>query len=297
MKERWKWLVPGALALAGLALAGLGLWWSTACSPRDRALARIQRAGSIRIGYAVEAPYVFLDSHGKLTGEEVELARVVAARLSLRIEWLQTEFRSLIPELEAGQFDAVVAGMFITPERARRVSFSEPTFRVRQALLVQAGNPHRLHAYEDVIEHPRLKLAVMAGAVEEELVRRLGVPADQLIVVPDALTGRVAVESSLAGGLALSSPTVRFMARQRGLGLTEIAEPFEPPGSPGGPLTGFGAVAFRARDDDLQQAWNRELIGFLGSAGHRRLLARFGFGDDELSLGVTTAEILSPGAR
>jgi polar amino acid transport system substrate-binding protein len=293
MQQRWIWLV-----LAGLATAGTLYWWFTVPSQFGSTLARIQQEGVIRIGYAVEAPYVFLNAKGELAGAEIEVARIVAARLAIpRIEWCQTEFGSLITELEAGRFDAIAAGMFITPERARRVSFSEPTFRVSQALLVRAGNPHEFHAYEDVAKPPLIKIAVLHGSIEEAMIRQMGVPETGIVAVSDALTGRVAVESGLAGGLALSSPTVRFMVRQQMLGLTEVAQPFSQPALADSRLTGFGAVVFRKTDDDLRQAWNRQLREFIGSAEHRGLFAEFGFSDHDLPAGLTTAEILSSGAK
>jgi Bacterial extracellular solute-binding proteins, family 3 len=104
---------------------------------RDQSLTRLQQEGTIRIGYAVEAPYAFLKPGGEVTGESPKVAKQIVARPGIRrIEWRQSEFGSLISGLESGRFDVIAAGMFITPERAQRVSFSEPTFHVQQGLLV-----------------------------------------------------------------------------------------------------------------------------------------------------------------
>lgn len=294
MKQKhWIWLAPVVLAAV---VAGLLAFRPPV--PPGVTLARIEREGVIRIGCAPEAPYVFLDARGTFTGEEIEVAKIIASRMGIRrIEWCQTDFGSLIPELEAGRFDVIAAGMFITAERARRVIFSEPTFRVRNALLVRTGNPHGLHSHEDIIRQSQVKIAVLHGSIEEAMIRKIGVPDDRISVVPDALTGRVAVESGLVDCLALSSPTVRFMARQQNLGLSEIAQPFVVPVSNDARHVGFGANAFRKADDDLRVAWNRHLRAFLGSAEHRRLLAEFGFSDDELPGEITTSEILSSGAK
>ncbi|MHB8095023.1 MAG: transporter substrate-binding domain-containing protein [Candidatus Aminicenantales bacterium] len=267
--------------------------WLGVRSPGDGSWSRIRREGIIRIGYAVEAPYVFLDGQGNPTGAEFDVAGRIAGRMGIpRIEWIQTDFSSLIADLEEGHFDAIVAGMFITPERGRRVIFSEPTFRVSQAFLVRAGNPRGLHAYEDAVRNREVRIAVLSGSIEEEAIRRLGVPEARIVVVPDALTGRVAVESDLAEGLALSVPTVRFMARRQMLGLTEVADPFEQPIALGR-FAGFGGVAFGKTDRRLCREWNRALGGFVGSADHRGILALYGLGDEILPGNVTTAEILS----
>jgi len=263
----------------------------------ETSLERIQREGVIRIGYAIEAPYVYLSADGTMAGFEYETSQAIAARLEIgRVEWVQTEFGSLIAELEAGRFDVSAAGMFITPERARLVDFSEPTFHVRQALLVQAGNPFDLHAYADVPRHPEIRIAVLRGSIEADLLRESGVLETQIVSVPDALTGRVAVETGVVAGLALSMPTIQWITQQQSLGQTETAQPFTQPSLPSGQLIGFGAAAFRKTDQPLRQAWNQQLQHFIGSPEHLSILNRYGLGEADLPGSVTTAMILSAGS-
>lgn len=261
---------------------------------RDRSLTSLQRAGVIRIGYAVEPPYIFLKPGGEVTGAEAEVARKVVADLGIqRIAWRLTEFERLISELEAARVDAIVAGMFITPERAARVRFSEPTFHVQQGLLVASGNPHQLHSYAQVAAMPEVKIAVISGAIEADLLEQLGASRAQLVSAPDALTGRVAVETGAVDGLALSALTIRWMALQDQLGRTEMARPFVQDDIVNEQYLGYGAVAFRQGDDQLRAAWNQALQQFIGTPQHLDLIAPFGFSDAELPGSVTTEELLS----
>lgn len=89
------------------------------------------------------------------------------------------------------------------------------------------GNPRQLHSYLQASTLKDIKIAVISGVVEETLLRRMGLSDRQLVLVSDALTGRVAVESGVADGLALSSPTIQWMALREQLGKTEMARPFE----------------------------------------------------------------------
>lgn len=127
---------PFPMILIGAFLALLLVFRAT----RDDSLDRLRSKGTITIGYAVEAPYAFLTPDGTVTGEAPEIAKVMASRLGIgHIAWRQVEFGSLLAELEAGRIDVIAAGMFITPKRADRASFSLPTFRVREGLLVPRG--------------------------------------------------------------------------------------------------------------------------------------------------------------
>ncbi len=245
----------------------------------------------LRIGYAVEAPYAFV-VNGTVTGEAPEVARHVATRLGLAdIEWRVMDFDALIRELEEGRIDVIAAGMFITPERARRVAFSEPTFQVGPGLLVARGNPLDLHSYADLAAKGDIKAAVLSGSVEEALLWRKGLPEERMVRVPDAQTGRAAVNSGLVQALALSMPTVRWLARNDPSGRTEPAEPFSI--APAMAAVSHGGFAFRPGDDALRAAWDEELRRFIGSPEHQALVAAFGFSADDLPR-MTTREVLAP---
>jgi len=270
-------LLSAAAAIALAAIVSVLAW------TRDRSLDRARTVG-IRIGYAVEPPYAFVTDAGEVTGEAPEVARVVAKRLGIRrVTWEVSEFGALLPELIAGRFDVVAAGVFITPEREREVSFSAPTFRVRQALLVQRGNPLGLHTYGDAVSRPEVRVAAIDGSVEAGLLRTLGLQEDRLVLVPDARAGQRALQAGLVGGLALSSPAVRWLALNDRLGSTEPASPFAAPATELVGQLGHGAVVFQKGDVALRRAWNRELAAFLGTPEHQRLVGRFGFTSAELA--------------
>ncbi|GAK54050.1 extracellular solute-binding protein family 3 [Candidatus Moduliflexus flocculans] len=286
MPKRKRMMMTGALIFAMAALIAWG-----AFERRDQSFARLQRANVIHIGYAVEAPFAFLEA-GDVTGAFPEIAKRVANALGIaRIEWMQADFDALIPALEAGRIDVIAAGLFITQERAQRVAFSEPVIRVQQSLLVQKGNPRGLHSYQAAATRADVSIAVIAGAVEETILRQIGVPDAQIIVVPDALTGHVAVKSGMVDGLALSAPTIRWMALRSPLTSTEVAAPFEQPDLPFFKKIGYAAFAIRQTDRRLLSAWNRAQSDLMKEGDYLALLTAFGFDETELPENITTKEL------
>lgn len=279
-----------ALAVViGLALAGIFFWSPWA---QDRSLDKLRSAGSIRIGYAIEAPYAYLKPGGEIAGSEVIVAQMISKQLGIaHIEWQVYEFNQLIPALRNGQVDAIAAGMFITPERARLVSFSEPTFHVRQGLLVFKGNPKKLHSYADAVVQPNIKIAVLSGSVEQQILHELGMSTERIIEVPDALTGQTAVETQTVDGFALSTISLRWMKLQNQQTNSEVAEPFTFAGK--NQYLGYGAIVFRKEDTQLQTAWNAEMKSWIGSQQHLETIASFGMTLTEMPGTTTTQEILS----
>lgn len=275
-----------AAATAALGLVSLGAGAVQAQSTLERA----QEDGFIRVGFANEAPYGYATADGRLTGEAPEIAKAVLARLGIEeVDGVLTEFGSLIPGLRARRFDIIAAGMFVNPQRCGQVLFSEPTYGIGQAFLVQEGNPKGISTYDDVAANEEVTLAVMAGAVEMGYATDSGVPRDRITTLPDPATGLAAVQSGRADAFALTSLAIGQLVENAGEGAgVERAEPFSM--IAGENTKGHGAFAFRPGDEDLRDAFNAELADFIGSEEHLALVAEFGFTEAELPE-LTTAEL------
>ncbi|MDQ2065745.1 transporter substrate-binding domain-containing protein [Xinfangfangia sp. CPCC 101601] len=89
------------------------------------AAAQAQDAIKIATEGAYE-PYNYIDqATGALVGFEVDLAAEICARAALSCEVIQNEWDSIIPNLQSGNYDAIMAGMSITEERQKVITFSE----------------------------------------------------------------------------------------------------------------------------------------------------------------------------
>jgi len=235
----------------------------------------------IIIGYAVEPPYAYV-SAGNITGESPEVARKIVERIGIPcIIWRQTDFGSLIPELEAGKIDVIASGMFISDDRLQEISFSYPSFRVKQGLLVKSGNPSGIHSYKEAVDTNNITISVLADSIEEKTFHELGMPEERLIIVPDNPTGRASVETGKAAGFALSTPSIRWLA-SRSSGKLEEAHPFYQTDIPALRTYGYGAFGFRKQDRALISAWNSMMQDYIGCENHLNLISRFGFSNEEV---------------
>lgn len=252
----------------------------------ETTLEKAKRQGYIRIGFANEAPFGYATPEGKLTGEAPEVAEAILAKMGIpEIDGVLTEFGSLIPGIQAGRFDIIAAGMFITPRRCQQIDFSEPSYGIGQALLVQEGNPKNLHTYADVAKQSDVKLAVMAGAIEQSYARDAGVAMGQLMTLPDPPSLLAAVQAGRADAAALTALSIVNLAA-KGAGV-EATEPFATVA--GKSVMGHGAFGFRKGDDELRTEFNKHLKAFLGTEEHLALVKPFGFGEGFLPTQTTTA--------
>ncbi|HPD93342.1 MAG: transporter substrate-binding domain-containing protein [Rhodobacter sp.] len=70
-------------------------------------------------------PYNYLNESNELVGFEIDLGNALCARANLTCEWVQNDWDSIIPNLVAGNYDTIMAGMNATPARAEVIAFSE----------------------------------------------------------------------------------------------------------------------------------------------------------------------------
>jgi polar amino acid transport system substrate-binding protein len=243
---------------------------------------KIAESGKVVIGIANEAPYGFTASDGTVTGEAPEIAKHVLGEMGVEeVEGVITEFGSLIPGLNAGRFDMIAAGMFLTPERCQQITFSEPTYGIGQAFLIKEGNPKDIHNYDDVAANSDVTLAVMGGAIEGQYAQKAGVPMGQLLVVPDRAAGTAAVEAGRADAFALTSLTIGDIVEARGsdAGLAKT-DAFSTVA--GENVKGHGGFGFRNEDAEFVDEFNQKLTEFIGTDEHLALVEPFGWGKDEL---------------
>lgn len=278
-------------ACAALAILACGKGGKTADG--RPALERIKAEGKIRVGYANEAPYAYKDAGtGALSGEAPEVARAILNELgAIGMEGVLTEFGSLIPGLQAGRFDLIAAGMYVKPDRCREIAFSNPTYSVGEAFAVKKGNPRKLHSYEDLKAQSDATLGVVAGTVERQYARDVGIPADRVVVFPDAPSALAGVRAGRVDAYAGTSLTIQDLVGKDASGEVERADPFRDPVIAGVEVRGYGAFGFRKQDTLLLRAFNEGLARYIGSQAHLEAVAPFGFTEKELPGGMTAAAL------
>ena len=284
----------GLVLLTAGAILALVVWRATAPPPQLDTLTSIRATGVVRIGYANEAPYGYLDSRtGRITGEAPEIARIILRRLGARqIEPVVAEFGALIPGLKARRFDVIAAGMYIPPERAREIDFSNPSYAIGEAFLVARGNPRGLHSFEDVAENDAARIGVMGGSVEHGYAKAVGIPEGRIVIFPDYPSALEGLRTGRIDAVAATDLTAEDLLRKADDPAIERAEPFTNPVIDGRSVVGYGAFGFRKGDDLFREAFNEELAKFLGTEEHLELVRPFGFSEATLPGSVTAEEVI-----
>ena len=118
------------------------------------------------------APYTFPDPRNpaRIIGFEVDLANALAARMGRRARFVQNQWDGLVPGLERGEYDAVINGLEVTPERAEKIHFSIPYFYSTLTITTRADD-HRVQRADDL---RGLTVGVLRVTFAERYVQSLG---------------------------------------------------------------------------------------------------------------------------
>lgn len=96
--------------------------------------ASAQEMQKVRIGTeGAYLPWNGTDASGQLIGFEIELARDLCARINAECEFVAQDWDGIIPALQTGKYDVIMAAMSITDERSEVIDFTrayatEPTY-------------------------------------------------------------------------------------------------------------------------------------------------------------------------
>ena len=136
----------------------------------DRLPKAVKDRGILRVG--TEASYAPMESFGPdgrtIIGADPDIGAAIGQVLGVRLEFTNTAFDELLPEVKGGDLDLAMSSVTDTAQRATIVDFVN-YFSAGTSIVVQRGNPAAITSIEDLCGKV---VAVEAGTVQEDLLGR-----------------------------------------------------------------------------------------------------------------------------
>lgn len=127
--------VVAVLIISLLALAGCGTTTNPTNNSTQATTQKVLTVGTD----PTFAPMEFMNSQNQPTGFDIDLMNAIAKDMGYKLNVQTSSFDGLIPSLQAGKYDAVIAAMTITPDRAKSVLFSNRYFMATQYIAFKKG--------------------------------------------------------------------------------------------------------------------------------------------------------------
>ncbi|WP_100372500.1 transporter substrate-binding domain-containing protein [Bacillus sp. FJAT-45037] len=182
---------------------------------------------------------------GEIIGFDVDIAKHITSELGYELKIEDVDFNGLIPAMEAGRADFVLAGMTPTPDRMENVDFSDIYYEAKNLIVSQESD--EIDSLEGL---DGLTVGVQLGSIQEgeaeDMAEEFGFNVEKRDRIPELiqelLAGRIdaiLMEDTVADG---------YMGSQEGLTYFEIEN---------SDLAG-SAIAF-PKGSELQEPFNEKL--------------------------------------
>lgn len=126
-------------------------------------LYKIQKKGVLRVGLnAGYMPFEMRSKTGKIIGFDVDLAKLMAKAMGVKLKIVNTDWDGIIPALMTNKFDIIMSGMTITQKRNLKVNFADPYIVVGQTILLNKKWAGKVKSYKD-LNSPKFTITVMLG--------------------------------------------------------------------------------------------------------------------------------------
>jgi cyclohexadienyl dehydratase len=133
-------------------------------------IARIQERGTILIGTTGDyRPLSFREADGAYWGFGIEVAGVIAERLGVGIEFVQTSWPTLSADVQAEPqtFDLAIGGITITDARRETMLMSDGYLANGKTILCRTTEADRYKSLAD-IDKPEVRVMVNPGGLNEK---------------------------------------------------------------------------------------------------------------------------------
>jgi polar amino acid transport system substrate-binding protein len=129
------------------------------------------KAGTLTIGSDISYPpqESYKEGTKDPEGFDIDIGSAIAAKLGLKVEWINQNFDGIIPSLDARKYDIIISAMTINDERKQKVDFI-PYFKAGESFVIKKGSTKKPTKLEDLCG---LAVAVEKGTAEESEVMDL----------------------------------------------------------------------------------------------------------------------------
>jgi len=249
-----------------VAAASLLSFAAGAASPT---LAAIQERGVLRVGTeAGYMPFVMRDKSGELIGFDMDMAKLMARKLGVKLELVNISWDGIIPALLTGKFEVLMGGMTITEDRAQRVDFSDPYIEIGQSVLITHKLAQRVKSHRD-LNDPKFRVVSKLGTTGE-IAARKHLPRARIRTFETESEAAMEVRNGRADAFVYDFPFNAVFAAQHKDSMVNLGPPFtrEPLG-----------WAMRQKDPEFV-AWANGFLAGLKADGTHAALYRKWFESD-----------------
>ncbi len=203
-------------------------------------------------------PYEYVEGD-KIVGIDAEIAALIADELGMELKIVDVAFESIIPGVQAGKYDMGMAGMTVTEDRLKDVSFSDSYATGIQAVIVTEDSD--IKTIDDI---EGKKIGVQTATTGD--IYASGDYGEEAITRYD--NGAVAVQALIAGKVDCviidNQPALSYVAANKGLKILDTEYAVED-----------YAICFAKENTELQEKVNTALEKLIADGSVQQVIDKY----------------------
>ena len=158
-------------------------------------------------------------------GYDVVIASMIAEKLGREVQIVKTDWDSLIPSLNAGAIDCIIAGMTETPERAESVNFTTPYYESQMVVIVRKDSD--LVGIDDIQALAGRNVLGQANTTYDEIIDQiegvnhmtpLSTYSRMVLSLQSGEADAITAELPVANGVIAANPDLTYVEFAEGKG-------------------------------------------------------------------------------
>ena len=187
------------------ALAQEFPWWAF-----DSVIEEVQDRGTLRVGLGLFEPWSMCNADGELIGFEIDVATKVAQDIGVEIEFVRPNWSYVITSLIAEEFDVIISGMTILPERSLRVNFTSPYNSSEVYLVANTEKAAALKTQTD-FNSPSVTIATRRGTSAISFIAHTFPDAGLLLFDTDNEVLQAVVDGTVQAAVAYATTRITWV--------------------------------------------------------------------------------------
>ncbi|MDN7244673.1 transporter substrate-binding domain-containing protein [Planococcus shenhongbingii] len=233
-------------------------------------LDQIKEEGVLKVGLmGTYRPYNFMNENQEMDGFDADIAKEVADRLGVEVEFVAQEFSGMIAGLQAEKFDVVISQMTITDERKEQMDFSDPYITNQVKVIVSEDND----SITAVEEFKGKDIGVGLGTNDETYLRTELMPEVgefNIMTYDDVITTLKDLDAGRVDATINNMYAIKPVVEQNGFKIKAVGEPIK---------SDQAGIAARKGNEELITELNRILAEMKEDGTYNEIFVKW-FGEE-----------------
>ena len=209
------------------------------------------------------APFEFQDTSGNYVGIDMDLIKAISKEENFEIEIKALGFNAAVQALEAGQVDAVIAGMSITDERKQKFDFTDSYFD--SGIGMAASTSSNISTYEELRgKNVAVKIgtqgASFASSIQEKYGFTISTFEDSANMYQDVVSGNSVAAFE-------DYPVLGYAIRSNHLPMTLTSYKEQ--------VTQYGVAVLKNQNTEFIEAFNRGLATLKSNGEYDKIINKY----------------------